>query len=79
MLLGDGKDNDLTLVESLKDEVQALKSRCDALEKTVRNLKSICDTHQNTLETFRQHIINLCNDKGRLDMSYEGESFDAMQ
>jgi hypothetical protein len=34
-------DNDITLVESLKNDVQSLKSRCDMLEKTVKDLKSM--------------------------------------
>ena len=68
----------LLLVESLKNDVQALKSRCNILEKTVKDLQSICNTHQNTLETFRQEIINLHRCKGTLDLSYQGEGFEVM-
>jgi hypothetical protein len=38
MLLAKGTDNDITLVKGLKDEVHALKSRCDMLKKTVKDL-----------------------------------------
>jgi len=78
-MLSNGTDDNVTLVEGLKTEIQALKSRCGALEKTVGDLQSICDTHQRTLETFRQHIINLEKVQGTLDLSYEGEEFEVIQ
>ena len=71
-------NNDTALVEGLKNEVQALKSRCDILEKTVKDLQSICDTHQQTLETFRQNIIDLYRHQGMLNLSYQGEEFEVM-
>jgi archaellum component FlaC len=77
-LLAKGTDGDMTPVEGLKNEVQALKSRCDILEKTVNNLKSICDTHQGIIETFRQQIVNLHGHQGTLDLSYQGEEFESM-
>jgi archaellum component FlaC len=67
------------MVEGLKNEVHAMKSRCDTLEKTVKQLESICDTQQRTLETFRQHIINIQEHLGILDLGYEGEAFEVMQ
>jgi hypothetical protein len=70
--------DDITLVEGLKDEVQALKSRCSMLEKNVKDLQSVCDTHQRTLEMVRQHIVNLHRHQGTLDMSYQGEEFEVM-
>jgi hypothetical protein len=48
------------------------------LEKSVKDLQSICDTHQRTLETFRKHIVDLHMHQGTLDLSYEGEEFEAM-
>jgi len=71
-------DDDTALVEGLKNEVQALKSRCDILEKTVKDLQSICDMHQQTLETFWQNIIDLYRHQGTLDLSYQGEEFEVM-
>jgi hypothetical protein len=70
-------DNDITEVEGLKNEVNALKIKCDMLEKTVSNLQSVCGTHQKTLEAFRQQIINLHVNQGTLDLSYQGELFEA--
>ena len=72
-------DVDITLVEGIKTEVQALKSRCDSLEKIVRDLQSICDTHERTLETYQQHIISLEKSQGTLNLSYQGEEFEVMQ
>jgi len=71
-------DDDTALVKGLKNEVQALKSRCDILEKTVKNLQSICDMHQRALETFQQNIIDLYRHQGMLDLSYQGEEFEVM-
>ena len=78
MLCAKGIDDDMTQVKGLKNEVQALKDRCNMLEKTVKDLQSMCDTHQRTLETFRQHIVNLHRHQGTLDLSYQGEKFEAM-
>ena len=78
MLCAKGINDDMTQVKGLKNEVQALKGRCNMLEKTVKDLQSMCDTHQRTLETFRQHIVNLHRHQGTLDLSYQGEEFEAM-
>lgn len=77
-MLAKGTHDDITEVECLKNAVQALKSRCDMLEKTVRDLRSVCETHQKSLETFRQHIINLHVHQGTLDSNYQGEEFEVM-
>jgi hypothetical protein len=69
-------DDDITVVIGLKNAVQDLKSRCNMLEKEVRNLQSICETHENSLETFREYVINLRLHQGTLDLSYEGEKFE---
>ena len=67
-----------TIVEGLKNEVQALKIRCSVLEKAVRDMQSICDTHQGSLETFWQHIVKLEKQGGMLDLAYQGEQFELM-
>ena len=76
-MLAKGTHNDIAEVEGLKDAVKALKSKCDMLEKTVSDLQSVCETHQKSLETFWQHIINLHANWGTLDLSYQGEVFEA--
>lgn len=37
------------------------------------------DTHQRTLETFRQHILDIRRHQGTLNLSYQGEEFEAME
>jgi hypothetical protein len=74
-VLTKGIDDDAVVI-GLKNAVQDLKSRCDMLEKTIRNLQSICGTHENSLETFRQYVINHGLHQGALDFSYEGETFE---
>lgn len=78
MLLAKGTDDNITLVEGLKNDVQALKNRYNILEKIVKDLQSICDTHQRSLETFWQHIVNLHQHQGTLDTSYQGQEFEVM-
>jgi predicted nucleic acid-binding Zn-ribbon protein len=73
-----GPDDGTTLVKDLKNEIQALKSRCNMLETTVKNLESIYNTHQRTLETLRQHIVNLHSHLGTLDLSYQGEELEVI-
>ena len=85
MLLAKGAD-DTTQVEGLKNEVQALKGRCDMLEKavndlkkTVQVLKSRNGTHQKLLEALRQHTVNFEWQEGTLDQAYEGEEYELME
>ena len=73
MLLTKCIDDDIDIVKGLKDEVQVLKSRCDALEKNVKTLLSICDTHRRSLDSFRLDIVKYGIKQGTLDLSYEGE------
>ena len=75
----DARDDDITVVKGLKNEVQALNHRCNMLEKTVKDLQSICDTHQRYLESFRKEIVNIHNVRGELDLSYQGEEFEVMR
>jgi hypothetical protein len=80
-LIDDAKctNRDIIAVEGLKNEVQALKKRCNTLDKAVRDLQSICETHERSLEAFRQHIINIQGRQGKLDLSYQGEDFELME
>jgi len=79
VLISNGIGDNSTVVEGLKDEVQALKLRCDVLEMAVRDMQSMCDTHQGSLETFRQHVVKLEKQLGMLDLAYQGEQFELMQ
>lgn len=45
------------------------------LEKTVMDLQSIVNTHENTLEAWRQHIVNILNHLGMFDSGWGGEQF----
>jgi hypothetical protein len=76
MLLTKCIDDDIDLVKGLKDEVQALKSRCDMLKKNVKALLSICDMHMQSLDSFRLHIVNHCIQQGMLNLSYQGEELE---
>ena len=67
------------MVEGLKNEVHAVKTRCDVLEKTVEKLESLCEFQQRNLETFRQNLIGLQKHLGLLDLNYEGEAFELRQ
>lgn len=70
-----GTDNNI-VVEDLKNEIWALKSRCNTLESTIENLKSICKTHEDLLEGHRLELLDIHRDQGTLNTSYEGESYD---
>ena len=65
-------------MEGLKNEVKALKARCDMLKKTVRVLQTICNIHQRALETWQQHIVTSQHKLGILDLSYNGEEYKLM-
>ena len=78
MLLTKCVDGVIALVKGLKDEVQALKSRCDTLEKSIKDLQSICDMHSRSIETYRMHVVRLEEQQGTLNLSYQGEEFELM-
>jgi uncharacterized protein YlxW (UPF0749 family) len=78
LLPAKGPDDGTILVNDLKNEIQALKSRCNKLETTVKNMESKYNTHQRTLETLRQHIVSLHSHLGTLDLSYQGEELEVM-
>jgi len=77
MMLAQGKDYD-RMIEDLKTEVQALKSRCDGYEKANRDLTSRCDTHENTLEMLRQQIVRYLDSQGTLSTMYHGNTYDLL-
>jgi archaellum component FlaC len=76
MLLTKCIDDDIPLVKGLKNEVQALKSRCNKLKKSVKDLQSICDMHRRSLETYQMHVVHLEDYQGTLDLSYQGEELE---
>jgi hypothetical protein len=77
-VLSKGTDDDVALVKVLQDEVQALKSRCNILEKTVKDLQSICDTHERSLDSFRKAIVRHLGSRGTLDLNLQGEELEVM-
>jgi hypothetical protein len=79
LLPAKGPGDSTILVKDLKNEIQALKTKCNMLETTVKNMESVQNTHQRTLETLRQHIVSLQSHMGTLDLSYQGEELDVMQ
>jgi hypothetical protein len=75
---GTEAEGDIAPAEEPKNDAEALKIRCSALEKTVKKLESVCNTHERLLEAYRQEIINIRKDQGALDLSYQGEEFELM-
>jgi len=73
MLLVEDTDDNINLKHD--SEIQALKDRCAMLEKTVMDLQSIVNTYKNTLEAWRQHIVNILNHLGMFDSGWGGEQF----
>jgi hypothetical protein len=63
-------------METLKKEVQDLKLRCDAHATTIEYLQSRCDTYEQSVESYRQQLASLLNDRGVLDTNYEGDKLD---
>jgi prefoldin subunit 5 len=64
---------------TLEKTVENLQSACNTLEKTVENLQSTCNTYQGYIEAIRQQMISIQRDRGTLDLSYQGEEFELMQ
>ena len=74
------------LLESLKNEVQALKGKfdmlkdtVDALQKVVNDLKIVCNMHQSALESWRHYIIISQQNQRSLDSSYLEEPLELME
>jgi uncharacterized protein YlxP (DUF503 family) len=63
----------------LKRNVQALKNKCDTLERTIQDLQSRFNMHESALEGYRMQVVGILNVHGALDTSYEGEKFDLIQ
>jgi SMC interacting uncharacterized protein involved in chromosome segregation len=78
MIPAQGKDND-GIVKGLKEEVGALKSRCDDHEKVIKELQSRCETHENAIEMLRQEIVSLHDNRKTLNTMYRGENYDLIQ
>jgi len=76
--LSKGTSSDIAQAEDLKNELEAVKNRCNMLEKSVKDLQSRCDTHERILETFWKHIVGLESKKGDLDLTYQGEEFELL-
>jgi peptidoglycan hydrolase CwlO-like protein len=78
--------SDITVAQGLENEVQALKLKCDVLEKTVnelqktvKDLQSVSGTHQSLIETLRQHIVKFEYREETLDRGYQGEEYELIQ
>jgi hypothetical protein len=67
------------IIDGLKKEVQALKSKCDNLEKTIEDLKSGQDSHENLIEDHRIKLVDLNRHLGTLDTNYEGRELELMR
>ena len=67
--------NEITL-ETLINQVQTLKKRCDKLENDIQDLKCRCGTYENLLERNRQEILKIYRLQDAIDTNYNGESFD---
>ena len=62
-MLAQGEDNE-EIVEGLKMEVQALKTRCNGYEKIIEDLTSKLETHENAIEMLRQQIVHYLDSQG---------------
>jgi cell division protein FtsB len=66
------------LVKEYKKEVQLLKGRCTALERTVEDLKSSRDSHQRMIESYRREVIQHKVLQGTLNTDFQGKQFGDM-
>jgi len=78
--------SNITVVQGLENEVQALKLKSDMLEntvnelqKTVKGLETIIGMHQSLIEALRQHTVNFKYREETLDRGYQGEEYELMQ
>lgn len=69
--------NDAT-IDGLRKVIQALKRRCDRLERTIGDLVLRCNTHERLLNEYRLEIVGYKDHKGTLNTDYQGEKFDLM-
>ena len=79
LLPAKGTDDNTTLVEGLRNEVQALKGTVNDLEKAVKVLQFTSRAHQSLLEALRKHATNFKWREGTLDLGYEGEMYELME
>jgi hypothetical protein len=75
--LGTGTEDDIIKIN--KNEFDALKTKCDTLEKAVKVLQTICEAHGRTLESWRRHILINQQNQGDVDPTWNGEEFELMQ
>ena len=73
-----GTDNRI-IIEDLKNEIQALKSRCNVFERTVEDLQCRLETHKKFIEGYREEIVRIQADQGTLNVTYEGEHLELME
>ena len=79
LLPAKGTDDNTTIVEGLRNEVQALKGTVNDLEKAVKVLQFTSRVHQSLLEALRKHATNFEWQEGTLDLGYEGEMYELME
>ena len=79
MPLAKGTDDNTTIVEGLRNEVQALKEAVNDLTKAVKVLQSTSRMHQSLLEALRKRTTNLELQEGTFDLAYEGEMYEFME
>ena len=79
MLLAKGTDGNTTVVEGLRNEVQALKEVVNDLTKAVKVLQSTSRTHQSLLEALRKRATTLELQEGTFNLAYEGEMYELME
>ena len=77
MMLAQGEDNK-EIVEGLKMEVQALKTRCNRYEKIIEDLTSRLETHENAIEMLWQQIVHYLDSQGTLSTAYYGKNYDLL-
>lgn len=65
-----------TIIEDLREDIWALRSKCDGLERDIQALKLRCNTHERVLEVYREEIVSFKDGQGTLDTMYRGEKFE---
>jgi hypothetical protein len=66
------------IIKGLREDVNALGSKCDRLEIVIQELQSRCSTHERAVDDYRQEIVRIKDRPGTLDTSYRRENFDTV-
>ena len=74
-MLAQGEDNK-EIVEGLKMEVQALKTRCNRYEKIIEDPTSRLKMHENAIEMHWQQNVRYLDSQGTLSTAYHGKNYD---